>query len=209
MSRLLASAAAGYLLGGVPTGDTVARLASRGAASLRTAGTGNPGAANAIVVLGKGWGGAVMAADIAKGALGCTVGRWLGGDNGSHVGGTATVIGHCFPVWRGFRGGKGVATGFGQVAATFPAYVPIDLAVAWAVARWRKRPFPPTATACTLWVAAGVLWWRRGWPNGWGPRPSPALPLAAAVSSAVIFSRFAAAARAVREARAAGATMSA
>ena len=208
MLRLLASAAAGYLLGGVPTGETVARLASRGRTSLRSAGTGNPGAANAIAVLGKGWGGAVMAADIAKGVAGCTLGRLLAGDNGAHVGGTATVVGHCLPVWNGFRGGKGVATGFGQVVATFPAYVPADLAVAWAVARWRKRPFPPTAASCILWVAAGVLWWRRRWPNAWGPEPSVGLPVAAAVSTTVIFSRFAAATRAARAARAAGASLS-
>ena len=207
MLRLLASAGAGYLLGGVPTGETVARLASRGRTSLQSAGTGNPGAANAIAVLGKRWGGAVMAADIAKGALGCTVGRRLAGGTGAHVAGTATVIGHCFPAWNRFRGGKGVATGFGQVVATFPAYVPIDLGVAWAVAAWRKRPFPPTAVSCCLWVAAGVLWWRRRWPNGWGPEPTAALPVAAAVSTAVIFSRFAAAARAVRAAREAGAVV--
>jgi glycerol-3-phosphate acyltransferase PlsY len=195
MVRLLASAAAGYLLGGVPTADTVARFATRGTTSLRTAGTGNPGAANAIVVLGKVWGGAILVADIAKGAAGCALGRRLAGDNGAHVAGTATVIGHCFPAWSGFRGGKGVATGFGQVVATFPAYVPIDLALAWAVAAWRKRPFPATLVACSAWVAAGVLWWRRGWPNGWGPDPTPALPAAAAVTSSVILSRFAAGAR--------------
>jgi hypothetical protein len=44
--------------------------------------------------------------------------------------------------------------------------------------------------ASTAWVAAGVLWWRRGWPNAWGPEPTAALPAAAAVSSAVILSRF-------------------
>ena len=195
MVRLLASAAVGYLVGGLPAGDTVARVASRGKTSLRTAGTGNPGAANAIVVLGKRWGAVIMAADIAKGVACCTLGRRLAGDNGAHVGGTAAVIGHCFPIWSGFRGGKGVATGFGQVVATFPAYVPIDLGVAWAVAAWRKRPLPATAAACCLWVAAGLLWWRRGWPNAWGPPPTPALPVAAAISSGVILSRFAAPAR--------------
>ena len=195
MVRLLASAAVGYLVGCLPTGDTVGRLAGRGTNPLRTAGTGNPGAANAIVVLGKGWGGAILAADVAKGFAGCAVGRRLAGDSGAHVGGTAAVVGHCFPVWSGLRGGKGVATGFGQVVATFPAYVPIDLAVAWAVAAWRRRPLPATTAACAAWVLAGLLWWRKGWPNAWGPRPTAALPAAAASTSAVILSRFAAAAR--------------
>lgn len=194
MLRLLASAGVGYVLGGLPTGDTAARLAGR-ATSLRTTGTRNPGAANAIVVLGKGWGGAVLVADVAKGIAGCASGRWLAGDAGAHVGGTAAVIGHCFPAWSRLRGGKGVAAGFGQVVATFPVYVPLDLAVAWAAAKWRKKPFPATAIACGAWVGAGILWWRRGWPNAWGPEPTAALPAAAAATSAVILSRFAAAAR--------------
>jgi glycerol-3-phosphate acyltransferase PlsY len=111
---------------------------------------------------------------------------------GAHVGATAAVVGHCFPVWNGFRGGKGVSTSCGQCLATFPAYLPIDLAVAWAVARWRQRALPATAVASAAWVAAGVVWWRRGWPNAWGPEPTAALPVSAAVTSAVILSRFAA-----------------
>ena len=196
MLRLLASAAAGYLAGGLPTADTVARLASRGAVDLRSAGTGNPGAVNAMAVLGKGWGAGILVADIAKGIAACGVGRRLAGDNGAHVGGTAAVIGHCFPVWSGFRGGKGVAASCGQCLATFPVYFPIDLAVAWAVARWRQRAFAATAVASSLWVGAAALWWWRRWPNAWGPPPTAALPVAAASSSAVILWRFAAAARA-------------
>jgi glycerol-3-phosphate acyltransferase PlsY len=202
MWRLLVSAGVGYLVGGLPTADTAARLATGGATSLRTAGTGNPGAANAIAVLGKGWGGAVMAADIGKGLVGCAVGRRVAGDNGAHLGGTAAVIGHCFPIWSGFRGGKGVAPSCGQCLATFPAYFPVDLAVAWAVAKWRQRAFTATAVASALWVAAGLLWWQRGWPNAWAPRPTAALPAAAAATSTVILWRFAAAARATNAGRA-------
>ena len=201
MFRLLLSAAAGYLVGGLPTGDTAARLATRGTTSLRTAGTGNPGAANAIAVLGKGWGAGVLVADIGKGLVGCAVGRRLAGDNGAHVGGTAAVIGHCFPLGSGFRGGKGVAPSVGQCLATFPAYFPIDLGVAWAVAKWRQRALPATVVASSVWVGAATLWWRRGWPNAWGPRPTAALPAAAAVTSSVILWRFAAAARPARPAR--------
>ena len=192
----MAAAGFGYLVGGLPTGETVARVATRGATDLRAAGTGNVGGANAIVVLGKRWGGAVLAADIGKGVLGSVVGRRLAGDLGSHVGGTAAVVGHCFPAWSGFRGGKGVAAGFGQVVANFPAYVPFDLAAGWAVAKWRKRPLPATAISCWLWVLAGLLWWRRRWPNALGPAPTAALPVSAAVSTGVILSRFVAADRA-------------
>jgi glycerol-3-phosphate acyltransferase PlsY len=192
---LLGAAAGGYLLGTVPCADTAARLASGGTTDLRTSGTGNPGAVNAMFVLGKGWGWSILAADATKGALACALGRRLAGPAGAHLAGTAAVVGHCFPVWTRFRGGKGVAVSLGQCATTFPAYLPLDLAVAWAVGKWRGRTFPGTAAASATWVAAGVLWWRRGWPNAWGPVPSAALPASAAVSSAVILYRFAAAGR--------------
>jgi len=193
MTGLLAAAAAGYLAGSLPCADAAARLASGGAADLRLAGTGNPGAVNAMAVLGAGWGSGILAADAGKGALACALGRRLGGPTGAHVAGTAAVIGHCFPVWSGFRGGKGVAVSLGQCAATFPAYLPIDLAVAWAVGKWKGAALPGTAAASATWVAAGFLWWRRGWPNGWGPAPSVALPLCNAISSVVIVQRFLAA----------------
>jgi len=146
-----------------------------------------------MAVLGKGWGYGVLLADVTKGAVACGAGRRLGGDTGAHIGGTAAVVGHCLPVWNGFRGGKGVAASAGQCLATFPAYFPIDLGVAWATARWRRQAMAATAAASLTWVIAGAVWWRRGWPNLWGPQPSAALPLAAAATSAVILSRFMAA----------------
>ena len=190
MLAALASAAAGYLIGTVPCADAAARLATGGATNLRDAGTGNPGAVNAMAVLGKSWGWGILAADAAKGALACGAGRRLAGSTGAHVAGTAAVVGHCLPVWNGFRGGKGVAVSLGQCAATFPAYLPIDLAVAWAVGKWTGRTLPGTAVASATWVTAGLLWWRRQWPNAWGPPPTAALPASAAVSSTVILYKF-------------------
>ena len=191
--RLVVAATAGYAAGTIPSADLAARAATRGGVDLRSAGTGNPGAANAIKVLGARWGYAVMAADIAKAAAASAAGRRLAGTRGAHVAGTAAVIGHCWPVWNGFRGGKGVAASVGQCLATFPAYFPLDLVVAGltsASPRWKRRAFAATAVASGCWVAGGVVWWRRGWPNLWGPAPTPALPVAAAVSSAVILDRF-------------------
>ncbi|MGI8792073.1 MAG: glycerol-3-phosphate acyltransferase, partial [Acidimicrobiales bacterium] len=110
--------------------------------------------------------------------------------------GTASVIGHCWPVWNGFRGGKGVGCSVGQCLTTLPAYVPIDLGVAAVTAsnpRWKERAFAATSVASITWVLAGLIWWRRGWPNLWGPTPTAALPLGAAASSAVILWRFASA----------------
>jgi glycerol-3-phosphate acyltransferase PlsY len=183
----------------LPSADVAARLATGGAADLRAVGSGNPGAANAISVLGATWGYGVLAADIAKGAVACSLGRRVAGSTGAHVGGTAAVVGHCFPVWNGFRGGKGVATSVGQCVATFPAYVGVDLSVALATSlspRWKQRAYATTAVASACWVGGGALWAWRGWPNLWAPRATKALPLAAAASSAVILSKFAMANRA-------------
>lgn len=185
---------AGYLIGTVPSADMACRLAG-GTLDVRRAGSGNPGAVNAMAVLGRAWGSAVLAADALKGLAACAAGGRLAGGTGAHVAGTAAVVGHCFPVWSRFRGGKGVAVSLGQCVATFPVYVPVDLAVAWAVGRWSGRALAGTAAACATWVAASALWSSRRWPNLWGPRPSPALPLAALASSGVILYRFATARR--------------
>lgn len=190
--EIVTAAAAGYALGLVPSADVAARLASGGHVNLRQQGSGNPGGANAAAVLGIRWGYTVMAADIAKGAAAARVGRRLGGDTGQHLAAFASVVGHCYPATKRFRGGKGVGCSVGQCLATFPAYLPVDLTVAAAVAAgpWKQRAFAATTVSSVAWVAAATLWWRRGWPNVWGGTPTAGLPLAAAASSAVIFQRF-------------------
>lgn len=192
------AALAGYLLGTFPTAALVARRASQGRIDLRTAGSGNPGSLNAANVLGAKAGVTVLAGDIGKGAVAGMVGAAIAGPVGAHIGGTASVIGHCHPVWNGFRGGKGVAASIGQCLVTFPAYFPIDMAVGAATAAmpwWKQRAFGATVVSSVCWVLGGVLWWRKGWRNAWGPRPTVALPLASAVSSVVIAERFLAARR--------------
>ena len=194
LTRLAGAVTLGYLAGTFPTADLVARRVSGGTVDLRAAGTGNPGGANAAKLLGAKAGSAVMAGDVAKGALASGIGAAVAGPLGAHLAGTASVIGHCFPVWNGFRGGKGVAASVGQCLATFPAYFPIDLGVAAITAsspRWRQRAFAATLASSTAWVIGGLVWWRRRWPNLWGPTPSPALPAAALVSSGVIAWKFA------------------
>ena len=126
--RLLAPASGGYLLGMIPSAEIAARLAGR--PDLRASGTGNPGALNAGHVLGKSWGAAVSVADIAKGVAAARLGGALAGPAGANLASTAAVGGHCFPLGR--TGGKGVATSIGQVIGTFPVYLPLDAAVAFA-----------------------------------------------------------------------------
>lgn len=187
----LASVMVGYLAGTIPSADLAARLAGTG--DLRQQGSGNPGAANVAAVLGLRSGIAVLGADIAKGALAARLGLRLAGPAGAHGAATAAVAGHCYPLWTRFRGGKGVATSVGQVLATFPMYFPVDLTVAIvtvAEPRWRRRAFAATSAASLAWISCGLVWWRRRWPNLWGPPPTLALPLGAAASSALIASRF-------------------
>ena len=183
----------GYLIGTFPTAAIVARRASGGTVDLRQTGTGNPGSANALGVLGARAGAVVLVGDVGKGALACAVGGMIAGSPGAQLAGTAAVAGHCYPVWNGFDGGKGVATSVGQCLATFPAYFPIDAAVAVATAssqRWRQRAFAATVVSSVCWVLGSVVWWRRGWPNLWGPAPSGLLPIASALSTAMIIKRF-------------------
>ena len=192
----------GYLLGTFPTADLATRLASRGSSrariDLRTAGSGNPGAANAAQVLGTKWGLLVLAGDVAKAVLACVVGRRLAGPSAACWAGTSAVVGHCLPVWTGFRGGKGVACSAGQCGATFPAYAPIDLFVAYATAKWKRQAFAATAVAGLAWIGFATLWWAASWPNLWGPRHVGALPMSAIASTAVILAKFESARRAAR-----------
>jgi glycerol-3-phosphate acyltransferase PlsY len=193
LTKVALAAGVGYLVGSFSWADLAARRATAGQVDLRVAGSGNPGALNAIETLGKRWGVAVGVGDVVKGATASVVGRAIAGDIGAHVGGTAAVVGHCYPIWTGFRGGKGVASACGQCIATFPAAVPIEI-VAGAVGilgPFERRSHTTTVLLTTTWVVTGLLWWLRRWPNRWGPAPTIALPLTAAVSSAVVLRRFA------------------
>ena len=120
MTPYLLAAAASYLSGSVPWALLLTRW--RAGVDLRRVGSGNPGATNASRVLGKGWGSAVLLLDAAKGAVPTlALPPLLSGDpiDRPHLAvasGLAAVAGHVFPVWLGFRGGKGVATGLGVAA---------------------------------------------------------------------------------------------
>lgn len=191
--RTLAAAAVGYLAGTLPSADIVTRLATGGRMDIRQEGTGNPGAANVAGVLGKKWGAAVMVADVAKGIVAARLGARLAGPAGMHIGGPTAVLGHCYPVWDGFDGGKGVATSEGQVLATFPVYFPIDFAVGFTTTRlpwFERRAFAAAEVASAVWVVCSFLWWRKQWPNLWGGAPTVGLPVASIASSAVIRYRF-------------------
>jgi len=199
--RTLIAAAIGYLAGTFPTADIVARYAAGRngeiAMDLRAAGSGNPGALNAAKVLGWKYGAVVLAGDLVKGVLASLAGRALAGDNGAYAAGSGAVIGHCAPLWSGFRGGKGLATSAGTTLICFPAYMPIDVSLAaGTLVLSRGRAGTATYVASAVFIGAAVYWWRARNGNFWGPRPTIGLPLYALSSSAIIAYRFLTAARA-------------
>jgi glycerol-3-phosphate acyltransferase PlsY len=112
---LAAAAVAGYLAGAVPFGVVVAR--GFYGVDPRRAGSGNIGATNVFRLLGPIPGVAVLALDFAKGFFPAP----SGAEAAALAAGLAAVIGHVFPLTLGFRGGKGVATGAGALAALAPA----------------------------------------------------------------------------------------
>ena len=118
-----------YLIGTFPSASIVARA---NGVDIRSVGSGNPGASNVTRVLGWRKGLWVFVLDAAKGALAAGLGLAVAGRPGGYVLGAAAVVGHVFPVWERFRGGKGVATGGGVFAVLSPL-VFAALFVVWAV----------------------------------------------------------------------------
>ena len=132
---LLAAFVGAYLLGSVPFGLILTRFLGGG--DLRAIGSGNIGAANVLRTGKRGLAAATLALDAGKGALAVLVGQSFGPDT-AVTAGFGALLGHCFPVWLHFRGGKGVATGLGVLIVLAPA-VGIAASVTWlAVAlAWR------------------------------------------------------------------------
>ncbi|HIF40552.1 MAG TPA: glycerol-3-phosphate 1-O-acyltransferase PlsY [Planctomycetes bacterium] len=122
---LLLAVLASYLLGSVPFGLLLTR-ALKGE-DLRQLGSGNIGATNTMRALGRGWGLVSFALDCAKGWVSVDVIApalvMAAGDSQLVMCGAAAVLGHCFPVYLGFKGGKGVATACGAIAAIDPLVV--------------------------------------------------------------------------------------
>lgn len=130
----------GYLLGSVPFGVLITRAG--GAGDVRAIGSGNIGATNVLRTGRKDLAALTLLTDAGKGAVAVLLARWVGERMGgpghvaevmAAIAGGAAFLGHLFPVWLGFRGGKGVATFYGVLfAAAWP--VGIAAAVAWLAA---------------------------------------------------------------------------
>ena len=132
LSLCLLSFAFGYLLGSIPFGLLLAKLAGLG--DLRQIGSGNIGATNVLRTGNKGLAALTLVLDLLKG----TAAVWVGSHFGPYaamLGGLGVFLGHLFPVWLGFRGGKGVAT-----------YIGVLLGLYW----------PAAAVFCVVWLAVAL-----------------------------------------------------
>jgi len=107
-----------YLLGSVPFGLIIAKLLKN--VDLRTVGSGNIGATNVMRVGGLRIAGLVWVLDMAKAIVAVLLGRYVGGDIFAVWCGFAAIVGHCFPIWLNFHGGKGISSLFGIFLAINP-----------------------------------------------------------------------------------------
>ena len=134
IAGLVVWALIGYALGSIPFGMVLARVMGLG--NLREVGSGNIGATNVLRTGNKTAAFLTLVLDGAKGAVAVLLARAFAGEDAAQIAGLAAFLGHCFPVWLGFRGGKGVATFLG-----------IILALAW----------PVGLACCAAWAAGAGL----------------------------------------------------
>jgi glycerol-3-phosphate acyltransferase PlsY len=130
----IAALAFGYLCGSIPFGLILTRLA--GTADIRSIGSGNIGATNVLRTGRKGLAAATLLGDVLKGTLAVLVVEHFGGRELALLAAAGALLGHLFPVWLGFRGGKGVAT-----------YIGVLLVLAW----------PAALAFCAIWLVVAAL----------------------------------------------------
>jgi glycerol-3-phosphate acyltransferase PlsY len=131
---LAVTAVLAYLLGSIPFGVVITR--AMGLGDLRQIGSGNIGATNVLRTGNKAAALATLVLDAAKGGIAVLIARWLLGEDAAQLAGLSAFLGHLFPVWLRFRGGKGVATLLG-----------ILIALAW----------PVGLAACATWLVTALI----------------------------------------------------
>ena len=150
---------AAYLLGSIPFGLLLARLF--GGPDVRRAGSGNIGATNVSRVVGTGAGVLTLLFDAAKGALAVCLAARFTEENAAWmmIAALAALIGHCFPIWLNFRGGKGVATAAGVFLVLCPlAMAGAVLLFLLVVAAWRYVSLGSIAAAAAMPLLIYLLW---------------------------------------------------
>ncbi len=150
---LLMWAAFGYLLGSIPFGMVVTRLFGLG--NLREIGSGNIGTTNVLRTGSKPAAVATLFLDGGKGAVAVLIARCIAGNDAAQIAGLMAFIGHCYPIWLRFKGGKGVATFLGlMLALAWP--VGIACCLTWLVTALVSRISSMSAlfaaSSSTIWM---------------------------------------------------------
>jgi acyl phosphate:glycerol-3-phosphate acyltransferase len=156
---LILAAVLGYLLGSVPFGIVITR--AMGLGDLRQIGSGNIGATNVLRTGNKRAALATLVLDAAKGGVAVLIARWLLAEDAAQLAGLAAFLGHLFPVWLRFKGGKGVATFLGILLA-LDWRVGLAVCAIWAVAALVSR----TSSVAALMAAASSSAWLFFFNNG-------------------------------------------
>ena len=147
-----ASFLAGYGLGAIPFGLVLVYLST--GQDIRTVGSGNIGATNVLRTGNKGLAVLTLVLDALKGAIAYLVcSLWLSPESAAYAG-FGAVIGHCFPVWLKFKGGKGVATGMAVIAVLSPV-TGLIMALSWLITAGVSRI--SSLSALLSFVAAGLF----------------------------------------------------
>ena len=154
---LLATAALAYLLGSVPFGILMARLFGLG--DLRRIGSGNIGATNVLRTGNKLAAALTLLGDAGKGGAAVLAARAVLGEDAAQVAGLMAFLGHAWPVWLAFRGGKGVATFLGTMLALAPL-VGLALCVAWLAGAFGSRISSVGAVAAAASTPLWAVWLR-------------------------------------------------
>jgi len=145
----------GYLLGSIPFGLVLTRLA--GTQDLRSIGSGNIGATNVLRTGRKGLAAATLLLDMLKGTAAVVISGYFGGPDAAMLAGLGAFLGHIFPVWLKFKGGKGVAVYIGILLGLFwPAA--IAFCVIWLAVAFASRYSSLSALVASL-VTPLLLWW--------------------------------------------------
>src|SRR4051812_4244108 len=147
--------AAGYLLGSIPFGLLITRLA--GTQDIRAIGSGSIGATNVLRTGRKGLAAATLIADALKGALVVLAMAWWCGPECGLIAGLGAFLGHLFPVWLRFKGGKGIATGLGILLA-LSWQAAIAIAIIWIAVAAALR-YSSVASLIAAAAAPIILWW--------------------------------------------------
>jgi glycerol-3-phosphate acyltransferase PlsY len=145
----------GYLLGSIPFGLVLTKLA--GTQDLRAIGSGNIGATNVLRTGRKGLAAATLICDALKGTVAVIIAGYLGGPNAAMLAALGAFLGHLFPVWLKFRGGKGVAVYIGVLIGLFwPAA--LVFCVLWLAVAAASR-YSSLASLVASFVTPIFLWW--------------------------------------------------